>query len=285
MEEETAGPPDSAAMLVICCVFAGGRLQRSRADRGAAAHQGESAAARTAAAQLSRTWALILSPPQKQKAQKKMDFLTEVEENMDSLRELKAAHAETIQELQKTRKILTMESRISKDYRVSVLLSTFPSSSSSISGSGSVNRLVFASVLQLELEQMSQKMNSDQQRYEEKLEQQEQLLESRAARISKLEGRDLHQLRQRVLSAALTRFLPPPVQLSSETWSTGRDGSRSLQKVMRNLSSWSLERTWWSCRSLELLCLHQRWSSWANRNPPPSAPTPSTGSRCTAPPW
>lgn len=53
-----------------------------------------------------------------------MDFLTEVEDNLDSLRELKAAHAETIQELQKTRKILTMESRISKDYRVSVLLSS-----------------------------------------------------------------------------------------------------------------------------------------------------------------
>lgn len=190
-----------------------------------------------------------------------MDFLTEVEENMDSLRELKAAHAETIQELQKTRKILTMESRISKDYRASVLLSTFPSSLSSISVSGGVNRLVFASVLQLELEQMSQKMNSEQQRYEEKLEQQEQLLESRAARISKLEGWDLRQLRQRVLSAALTRFLPPPVQLSSETWSTAREGSRSPQKVMKNLSTWSLERTWWSCRSLELLCLQQGWSS------------------------
>lgn len=59
-----------------------------------------------------------LSPPQKQKAQKKMDFLTEVEESTCSMRELKAAHSETIQELQKTRKILTMESRISKDYKV-----------------------------------------------------------------------------------------------------------------------------------------------------------------------
>lgn len=47
-----------------------------------------------------------------------MDFLTEVEESTNSMRELKAAHAETIQELQKTRKILTMESRISKDYKV-----------------------------------------------------------------------------------------------------------------------------------------------------------------------
>lgn len=59
-----------------------------------------------------------LSPLQKQKAQKKMEFLTEVEEGTNSLRELKAAHAETIQELQKTRKILNMESKICKDYKV-----------------------------------------------------------------------------------------------------------------------------------------------------------------------
>lgn len=47
-----------------------------------------------------------------------MDFLTEVEESTNSIRELKAAHAETIQELEKTRKILSMESRISRDYKV-----------------------------------------------------------------------------------------------------------------------------------------------------------------------
>lgn len=59
-----------------------------------------------------------LSLPQKEKAQKKMGFLTEVEEDTNSLRDLKAAHAETIQELQKTRKILNMESNICKDYKV-----------------------------------------------------------------------------------------------------------------------------------------------------------------------
>lgn len=47
-----------------------------------------------------------------------MEFLTEVEEGTNSPRELKAAHAETIQELQKTRKILNMESKICKDYKV-----------------------------------------------------------------------------------------------------------------------------------------------------------------------
>lgn len=67
---------------------------------------------------VSRPSTCELLPPQKQKAQKKMDFLTEVEESANSMRELKAAHAETIQELHKTRKILTMESRISKDYKV-----------------------------------------------------------------------------------------------------------------------------------------------------------------------
>lgn len=39
--------------------------------------------------------------------------------NMESsIRELRAAHAETIQELEKTRNILSMESKICKDYKV-----------------------------------------------------------------------------------------------------------------------------------------------------------------------
>lgn len=36
----------------------------------------------------------------------------------NAIRDLRAAHAETIQELEKTRKLLSMESRISKDYKV-----------------------------------------------------------------------------------------------------------------------------------------------------------------------
>lgn len=48
------------------------------------------------------------------------------------------------------------------------------------------------------MEQLSQKLSSDQQRFREKLEQQAHLLETRAARISKLEGRDLRPPRQRV---------------------------------------------------------------------------------------
>lgn len=40
------------------------------------------------------------------------------EEGAGSVRELRAAHAETILELEKTRKILSMESKICKDYKV-----------------------------------------------------------------------------------------------------------------------------------------------------------------------
>lgn len=47
-----------------------------------------------------------------------MEFLKEVEDGASSLRELRAAHAETIQELQKTRNLLSMESKICKDYKV-----------------------------------------------------------------------------------------------------------------------------------------------------------------------
>ncbi len=42
----------------------------------------------------------------------------EVEEGASNVRELQAAHAETIQELQKTRNILSLESKICKEYKV-----------------------------------------------------------------------------------------------------------------------------------------------------------------------
>lgn len=41
---------------------------------------------------------------------------------------------------------------------------------------------------QLELEQLSKKMNGDQARYRQTLEQQMQLLDARTAKINKLEG-------------------------------------------------------------------------------------------------
>lgn len=63
---------------------------------------------------------LLLFPPQIQQSQKNGDlsFLTEVEEGKSSVQELQAAHAETILELQKTRTLLSIESKISKDYKV-----------------------------------------------------------------------------------------------------------------------------------------------------------------------
>lgn len=53
-----------------------------------------------------------------------LGFLNEAEEEAsgssreNAIKELRAAHAETIQELEKTRNLLSMESRISKDYKV-----------------------------------------------------------------------------------------------------------------------------------------------------------------------
>lgn len=68
---------------------------------------------------LSLTFTMCV-PPQTRKSQKNGDlgFLKEVEEGASSVRELRAAHAETIQELQKTRNLLSMESKICRDYKV-----------------------------------------------------------------------------------------------------------------------------------------------------------------------
>uniref|UniRef100_A0A7N8XRR5 RPGRIP1 like n=1 Tax=Mastacembelus armatus TaxID=205130 RepID=A0A7N8XRR5_9TELE len=92
-----------------------------------------------------------------------LSFLNEVEEGGGSggtesaIRELRAAHAETIQELEKTRNILSLESKISKDYKA-------------------------------ELESVLRKMQSDKVEYEQKLERQTQLLDTRAVKIRKLEA-------------------------------------------------------------------------------------------------
>lgn len=57
-----------------------------------------------------------------------MEFLGEVGEGSASLQELRAAHAETIQELQKTRNILNTESNISKHLQVAAGSRTCPAS-------------------------------------------------------------------------------------------------------------------------------------------------------------
>uniref|UniRef100_A0A672FES3 C2 domain-containing protein n=1 Tax=Salarias fasciatus TaxID=181472 RepID=A0A672FES3_SALFA len=79
------------------------------------------------------------------------------EQEQQEVRRLRAAHTESIQELEKTRKLLTVERRISEGY-------------------------------QAELKATSEKMEAVKAELEEKLERQAKLLDSRAARIRKLEA-------------------------------------------------------------------------------------------------
>uniref|UniRef100_A0A3Q2DD02 RPGRIP1 like n=1 Tax=Cyprinodon variegatus TaxID=28743 RepID=A0A3Q2DD02_CYPVA len=102
------------------------------------------------------TEALLLIKKRKSQKSGDLSFMAEVDEDGRSVRELRAAHAETIQELEKTRNLLNMESRISKDYKA-------------------------------ELEAALRKMSSDKAEFEQTLARQAQLLDARAARISKLE--------------------------------------------------------------------------------------------------
>ncbi|XP_037538552.1 protein fantom [Nematolebias whitei] len=106
------------------------------------------------------TEALLLIKKRKSQKNGDLGFLSEVEESSStesSIMELRAAHAETIQELEKTRNLLNLESRISKDHKA-------------------------------ELDVVVQRMNSSRTEYEQKLACQAQLLESRAAKITKLEA-------------------------------------------------------------------------------------------------
>ncbi|XP_041851957.1 protein fantom [Melanotaenia boesemani] len=102
------------------------------------------------------TEALLLVKKRKSQRSGDLGFLEEEEEE-SSIRELRAAHAETIQELEKTRNLLTMESRISQDYKA-------------------------------ELDAALQKIKRDKDEYDRTLERQVQLLDARAAKISKLEA-------------------------------------------------------------------------------------------------
>ncbi|KAK2842876.1 hypothetical protein Q5P01_013076 [Channa striata] len=108
------------------------------------------------------TEALLHMKSHKSQKSRDLGFLLEVEEGgssntESSIRELRATHAETIQELEKTRNLLSMESKISKDYKA-------------------------------ELEAVLRKMESDKVDYKQKLERQAQLLDTRAAKIKKLEA-------------------------------------------------------------------------------------------------
>ncbi|NWH81513.1 FTM protein, partial [Piaya cayana] len=99
---------------------------------------------------------------QKQQENEELTFLEKPEDNIHkdiehSMRELQLTHAETVQELEKTRSMLIVQHKINKDY-------------------------------QIEVEAVSQKMDSLRKDYELKLEQYVRLLDIRAARIRKLEA-------------------------------------------------------------------------------------------------
>ncbi|XP_075939356.1 protein fantom isoform X2 [Anarhichas minor] len=101
------------------------------------------------------TEALLLIKRRKSQRSGDLIFLKEVEE--DGVRELRAAHAETIQELEKTRNLLSMEGRISRDYKV-------------------------------ELEAVLNQMETNRATWDQKLQHQAALLDSRAAKIQRLEA-------------------------------------------------------------------------------------------------
>ncbi|XP_069649773.1 protein fantom isoform X3 [Haliaeetus albicilla] len=106
--------------------------------------------------------ALLLIKVRKQQKNGDLMFLEKVEDDIHkdlehSMRELQLTHAETVQELEKTRNMLIVQHKINKNY-------------------------------QTEVEAVTQKMESLQKDYELKLEQYVHLLDIRAARIRKLEA-------------------------------------------------------------------------------------------------
>ncbi|XP_030587414.1 protein fantom isoform X3 [Archocentrus centrarchus] len=133
------------------------------------------------------TEALLLIKMRKSQKSGDLGFLKEVKEEAsggsteNAIKELRAAHAETIQELEKTRNLLSMESRISKDYKA-------------------------------ELDAALRKMDADKVEYEQKLECQAQLLDTRAAKIRKLKV----QLRD-IAYGAKTYVFKPDVTAADES--------------------------------------------------------------------
>ncbi|KAM9755079.1 protein fantom isoform 1-T1 [Menidia menidia] len=103
------------------------------------------------------TEALLHIKQQKAQRSGELGFLEASGGQEAAVRELRAAHAETIQELEKTRSLLSMESQISRDYKT-------------------------------ELEAVLQKTRSQKLEYEQKLQRQAEMLDQRAARVGRLEA-------------------------------------------------------------------------------------------------
>ncbi|XP_040838635.1 protein fantom isoform X1 [Ochotona curzoniae] len=122
--------------------------------------------------------ALLLIKAQKEQKNGDLSFLEKVDNKNHkdierSMRELQATHAETVQELEKTRNMLILQHKINKDY-------------------------------QMEVEAVTQKMENLQQDYELRLEQYVHLLDVRASRIQKLEA----QLKDIAYGTKQYRFKP-----------------------------------------------------------------------------
>lgn len=171
----------------------GERLQCRGAGRGTAAHQGEFNTQLVFPCScrdlLTFPHPTISSPSiqQTRKAQKEVEFLGEVGEGTVSMQELRAAHAETIQELQKTRNILNTESNISKHLQVAALSSsTHPAPP--VRGLETPDVSLLSLPRQVELDTVLRKTEGDRAEHQRKLERQARLLDARAAKIHKLEG-------------------------------------------------------------------------------------------------
>ncbi|XP_078607511.1 protein fantom-like isoform X2 [Branchiostoma floridae x Branchiostoma japonicum] len=105
--------------------------------------------------------ALVLIKTRKERGSQNLDFLEKVEEEksrdlQQRMVRLQAEHADTVNELEKTRNMLIIQHRINKDY-------------------------------QTEVESVSKRMEDLRREYETKLEEYAKLLDIRAARIKKLE--------------------------------------------------------------------------------------------------
>ncbi|XP_020602821.1 protein fantom-like isoform X2 [Orbicella faveolata] len=106
--------------------------------------------------------ALVLIKHRKEKGSQDLDFLEKVDDEMNKdlkrqVQELQASHADTINELEKTRNMLIIQHKINKDY-------------------------------QTEVERVTKKMSEDKKEYDLKMQEYAQLLDIRADRIRKLES-------------------------------------------------------------------------------------------------
>ncbi|XP_078365018.1 protein fantom-like isoform X2 [Oculina patagonica] len=106
--------------------------------------------------------ALVLIKHRKEKGSQDLDFLEKVDDEKSKdlkrqVQELQASHADTINELEKTRNMLIIQHKINKDY-------------------------------QTEVERVTKKMSEDKKEYDLKMQEYAQLLDIRADRIRKLES-------------------------------------------------------------------------------------------------